>query len=102
MLPVFTHAGCNSGGCHGAAVGKNGFGLSLFAWVAFGTGSVAALVSGAATALGWADSRTVNVACCPPSVVWPLAAVVTRLATGSLSAMVCRSSSTPCGRENSS
>ena len=32
VLPVFTHAGCNSGGCHGAAVGKNGFGLSLFAY----------------------------------------------------------------------
>ncbi|MEQ8768376.1 MAG: DUF1549 and DUF1553 domain-containing protein [Planctomycetota bacterium] len=30
VLPVLTHAGCNSGGCHGAASGKNGFRLSLF------------------------------------------------------------------------
>jgi len=33
------------------------FGLSLFAWAAFGVGAVAALMFGAATALGWADSR---------------------------------------------
>jgi Protein of unknown function (DUF1553)/Protein of unknown function (DUF1549) len=32
VLPVLTHAGCNSGACHGAAAGKNGFGLSLFAY----------------------------------------------------------------------
>jgi len=32
VLPVLTHAGCNAGGCHGAASGKNGFGLSLFAY----------------------------------------------------------------------
>lgn len=32
VLPVLTHAGCNAGGCHGAAAGKNGFGLSLFAY----------------------------------------------------------------------
>ena len=32
VLPVLTHAGCNSGGCHGAAAGKNGFALSLFAY----------------------------------------------------------------------
>src|SRR5690606_16786657 len=30
VLPVLTRAGCNSGACHGAAAGKNGFGLSLF------------------------------------------------------------------------
>ncbi len=28
--PVLMRAGCNSGGCHGAASGKNGFKLSLF------------------------------------------------------------------------
>src|SRR5258706_5323979 len=28
--PVFFRAGCNSGGCHGAARGKDGFRLSLF------------------------------------------------------------------------
>ena len=28
--PVLMRAGCNAGACHGAAVGKNGFGLSLF------------------------------------------------------------------------
>lgn len=32
VLPVLTHAGCNAGGCHGATSGKNGFGLSLFAY----------------------------------------------------------------------
>lgn len=30
MEPVLMKAGCNSGGCHGAASGKNGFRLSLF------------------------------------------------------------------------
>src|SRR6185503_5368450 len=29
VIPVLTRAGCNSGTCHGAAVGKNGFKLSL-------------------------------------------------------------------------
>ena len=32
VLPILTHAGCNAGGCHGAASGKNGFALSLFAY----------------------------------------------------------------------
>lgn len=32
VLPILTHAGCNAGGCHGAAAGKNGFALSLFAY----------------------------------------------------------------------
>lgn len=32
VLPILTHAGCNAGGCHGAANGKNGFALSLFAY----------------------------------------------------------------------
>lgn len=30
VLPILTRAGCNAGSCHGAAAGKNGFGLSLF------------------------------------------------------------------------
>ena len=30
--PVFMKAGCNSGGCHGAARGKDGFRLSLFGY----------------------------------------------------------------------
>ena len=30
VMPVFLRAGCNSGGCHGAARGKDGFRLSLF------------------------------------------------------------------------
>ncbi len=30
VMPVFTKAGCNSGSCHGAARGKDGFRLSLF------------------------------------------------------------------------
>lgn len=30
VIPVLTRAGCNAGACHGAASGKNGFGLSLF------------------------------------------------------------------------
>src|SRR5437763_3192385 len=29
VQPVLTRAGCNSGACHGAAAGKNGFKLSL-------------------------------------------------------------------------
>lgn len=29
VVPVFTKAGCNSGGCHGKASGQNGFRLSL-------------------------------------------------------------------------
>lgn len=30
VIPVLTRAGCNGGACHGAAAGKNGFGLTLF------------------------------------------------------------------------
>jgi len=30
VMPVFLKAGCNSGGCHGSARGKDGFRLSLF------------------------------------------------------------------------
>jgi len=30
VLPVLMRAGCNTGGCHGSADGKNGFRLSLF------------------------------------------------------------------------
>jgi hypothetical protein len=30
VMPVFLRSGCNSGGCHGAARGKDGFRLSLF------------------------------------------------------------------------
>ena len=30
VQPVLTKAGCNSGGCHGAALGRGGFRLSLF------------------------------------------------------------------------
>ncbi len=29
VIPIFTRAGCNSGACHGAPTGKNGFRLSL-------------------------------------------------------------------------
>ena len=29
VMPVLTRAGCNSGACHGAAAGKNGFRLTL-------------------------------------------------------------------------
>jgi hypothetical protein len=29
VIPILTKAGCNSGGCHGAASGKNGFKLTL-------------------------------------------------------------------------
>lgn len=32
IVPVFTKAGCNTGGCHGAARGKDGFHLSLFGY----------------------------------------------------------------------
>jgi len=32
VLPVLTRAGCNSGKCHGAAAGKDGFRLSLFGY----------------------------------------------------------------------
>lgn len=32
VLPILTRAGCNAGSCHGAAAGKNGFALSLFAY----------------------------------------------------------------------
>ncbi|MEM7477439.1 MAG: DUF1553 domain-containing protein [Planctomycetota bacterium] len=30
LIPVFTKLGCNSGACHGAAVGRGGFKLSLY------------------------------------------------------------------------
>jgi len=30
VMPVFMRAGCNSGGCHGSARGKDGFRISLF------------------------------------------------------------------------
>ena len=29
VIPVLTKMGCNSGACHGAAAGKNGFALTL-------------------------------------------------------------------------
>ena len=32
VMPVFFRANCNSGGCHGAAAGKDGFNLSLFGY----------------------------------------------------------------------
>jgi len=32
VIPVLTRAGCNGGACHGAASGKNGFGLTLFGY----------------------------------------------------------------------
>ena len=32
VMPVFLRTGCNSGGCHGAARGKDGFRLSLFGY----------------------------------------------------------------------
>lgn len=32
VMPVFLRAGCNSGACHGAARGKDGFRLSLFGY----------------------------------------------------------------------
>ena len=30
LIPVFTRFGCNAGTCHGAAIGRGGFKLSLF------------------------------------------------------------------------
>ena len=36
VMPVFLRAGCNQGGCHGAARGKDGFRLSLFGYDAAG------------------------------------------------------------------
>lgn len=36
VMPVFFRANCNSGGCHGAAAGKDGFRLSLFGYDAEG------------------------------------------------------------------
>ena len=30
VMPVFMRAGCNTGSCHGAARGKDGFRISLF------------------------------------------------------------------------
>src|SRR5262245_7421041 len=32
VVPIFTKIGCNQGACHGAAVGKGGFHLSLRGW----------------------------------------------------------------------
>ena len=32
VMPVFMRAGCNTGSCHGAARGKDGFRLSLFGY----------------------------------------------------------------------
>jgi Protein of unknown function (DUF1549)/Protein of unknown function (DUF1553) len=32
VLPVLTRAGCNAGSCHGAAIGRGGFRLSLFGY----------------------------------------------------------------------
>lgn len=32
IMPIFMRFGCNAGGCHGAAQGKNGFRLSLFGY----------------------------------------------------------------------
>src|SRR5215469_17675821 len=32
VMPVFFRAGCNSGACHGAAAGKDGFHLGLFGY----------------------------------------------------------------------
>jgi Protein of unknown function (DUF1549)/Protein of unknown function (DUF1553) len=36
IMPIFMRAGCNSGSCHGAARGKDGFRLSLFGFDADG------------------------------------------------------------------
>ena len=36
IVPILTHAGCNTGGCHGRADGQNGFHLSLFGYDAQG------------------------------------------------------------------
>ncbi len=32
VMPIFMRAGCNTGSCHGAARGKDGFMLSLFGY----------------------------------------------------------------------
>lgn len=32
VIPILTRSGCNAGACHGAAAGKNGFGLTLFGY----------------------------------------------------------------------
>ncbi len=32
VMPTFMRGGCNTGGCHGAATGKDGFSLSLFGY----------------------------------------------------------------------
>jgi hypothetical protein len=32
VVPIFTKAGCNAGGCHGSSRGKDGFRLSLFGY----------------------------------------------------------------------
>ena len=32
VVPIFSKASCNSGGCHGALAGKGGFRLSLFGY----------------------------------------------------------------------
>lgn len=32
VIPTLTRYGCNAGSCHGAAAGKNGFGLTLFGY----------------------------------------------------------------------
>ena len=32
VMPIFTKAGCNAGGCHGSSRGKDGFRLSLFGY----------------------------------------------------------------------
>ena len=32
IVPVFTKAGCNTGGCHGSPSGRGGFRLSLFGY----------------------------------------------------------------------
>ena len=32
VIPILTRSGCNTGSCHGAASGKEGFGLSLFGY----------------------------------------------------------------------
>ena len=30
LVPLFTKSGCNAGACHGAAIGRGGFKLSLY------------------------------------------------------------------------
>src|SRR5437868_14350771 len=32
VIPILTRAGCNSGACHGAAIGRGGFKLSLLGY----------------------------------------------------------------------